>query len=403
MNFDSVARPFTLIQLAVLSLALSLSCVAQDETIVHTFTNGSDGGFPRSPLLINAKGNLYGLASSGGANCFCGVAYQLVRGANGNWTQNILYNFGSSSDLSDGADPSGPLTPDGKGNLYGTAIFSGSASRGLVFKLSPSANGSWTESVLYSFTGGNDGEEPSFGVVFDQAGNLYGETTGGEYGFGVIFELSPNANGTWTEKTIYSMRGEDDGAFLYAPLVIDQAGNLYGVAMSEGPRDFGSIFELVKGSNGHWTEKTIHAFTGGAGGYSPTAISMDANGNLFGGAGSVAFELSPASDGTWTFTSIHNFQGGSDGMFPNAAMIMDSHGNIFGSTSTGGHHEGTVFELSPASDGTWTEKVLHRFSANGVDGVAPTTALVLDSHDNLFGVTASGGSSNAGVVYEIKP
>ncbi len=386
-----------------LALVFTSAAWTQTESVIHTFT-GPDGSFPNGGLTIDSKGNLYGLAGGGGplTYCQCGVAFQLVPGSNGTYTENVIYPFGSVTGLLDGINPAGPLVLDSKGNLYGTASAGGSNFQGIVFELTPTSSGVWAETVLYNFTGANDGSGPGNGVIFDGAGNLYGFANGGQYGVGVIFELTPNSSGTWTETTLYSFTGNNDGGFPRT-LLLDTAGNLYGVAAADGLHDYGVVFELVKGSNGTWTQKILHSFTGGSGGYTPLGLNMDASGKLYGVAEYVAFELTPGSTG-WVYKTIHNFTGGaSDGVDPDASMIFDNLGNLYSTTYSGGAHRGTVFELKPGIGGTWTEKILHRFTANGVDGLQPFSPVVIDASGTIYGVTTSGGASNAGVVFRIKP
>ena len=397
---------FTAFTVVALSLANAIGASAQTETILHTFTGGSDGGYPNGTLIPNSAGNLYGTTSGGGSAAFCsgcGTVFELVRGSNGTWTQNVLYNFGSLSNFADGLGPIGPLTFDGKGNLYGTTEAGGNAHNGTVFELSPQSNGTWTETVLYNFTGGSTGGSPLNGVVFDSHGNLYGSAGGGGYGFGLIFELVPGTNGTWTEKIVYKFTGDSDGSAPYGPLVFDQAGNLYGASPRGGALDYGLVFKLTPGPNGKWTEKVVHVFPGGLGGSYPLGLISDAAGNLYGVASFIAYELSPQSFGNWTFKTLHVFRGGVDGASPESALAFDRAGNLYGTTNTGGVHRGTVYELIPGSSGKWSERIMHIFAGDGVDGVFPgNSAVTVDSTGNIFGTT-SGGASKAGVLYEIAP
>ncbi len=253
----------------VVMLAAGLS--AQTETILHSFTGGSDGGFPYAGLAKDSKGNLYGTAQSGGANS-AGVVFELSPGSNGAWTYNVIYNFTGFFGTGDGAFPSGGVTFDGKGNLYGVTSFAGANSEGTIYELSPGTNGAWTERVLYSFTGTSDGGNGLYvaeGLTIDGAGNLYGESQSEQNGSGVIFELTPGAGGIWTFSIVHTFTGASDGGFPYSRLALDPSGHLYGAASSGGAHDYGALFELVPGSNGVWTEKIVHAFTGGTGGSTP--------------------------------------------------------------------------------------------------------------------------------------
>jgi len=399
-----MSKGFVLVAIIVI---LTASGWAQaTEKILYSFTNSADGGYPASGLIVDSKGNLYGTTSQGGsgANCHCGTVFELSPGANGSWTQTVLHSFSSSA--SDGSSPFSALVFDSKGNLYGTTLSGGPSFQGTVYKLSPGANGTWTESILYGFTGGADGGFPSTGrLTFDSAGNLYGVTnSGGAYTFGVVFELIAGSNGTWTEKVLHSFTGGNDGANPYATsLVFDSVGSIYGMARNGGAHDYGVVFGLTPQSNGTWSEKVIYAFTGADGQAGPIGgLFLDSAGNLYGAAYDV-FELISQSDGTRTKKTLHAFTGTPDGAFPQAALISDKAGNLYGTTYSGGAHSGTVFVLKPGANGAWNEKVLHRFSA-GADGLSPNwSSLAMDASGNLYGTTQNGGASNVGVVYEVTP
>ncbi len=242
-------------------------------------------------------------------------------------------------------------------------------------------------------------------ATFFIGGNIYGLAEGGKNGFGVAYELVPSSNGTWSEKILHTFAGKNDGSVLYGTgVTLDQAGNVYGVA-ADGPHDYGMVFELVHGANGTWTEKVLYAFTGAADGGDPYPdVVFDQSGNLYGTTNFGIYKLTPQSNGTWTQQLIYTFKGGSDGAFPECRLTIDQAGNLYGTSARGGSHRGTVFELSPAANGTWTEKILHRFAANGVDGVYPGLGgLVPDAAGNLYGTTSGGGTSNDGIVFKITP
>jgi len=220
-----------------------------------------------------------------------------------------------------------------------------------VYQLTPSG-GAWTETVLYEFTGvDGDGKIPMSGVIFDQAGNLYGTTyEGGSTGNGTVYELSPSANG-WTERIIYNVTGNGDGAGPVGTLIRDRSGNLYGSTYFGNAAQGGTVFELSPTQSG-WTYELIYAFTGQGG--PDAALSMDAGGNLYGttnrdGAnlyGNV-FELSPSSGG-WTYRSLYHFIGGNDGFYPASNVIFDASGNLYGTASPGGANGwGVTWEITP--------------------------------------------------------
>jgi uncharacterized repeat protein (TIGR03803 family) len=258
-----------------------------------------------------------------------------------------------------------------------------------------------------------DGYDPNSAVIFDAQGNLYGSTTyGGAYGCGSIFKLAPSSGGTWTETIIYSFAGCQGVYFETTGLIFDQHGNLYGTNQLNS----GIVFELSppSGSGTQWTEKTLYSFTGGTDGRNPLGgVVFDAPGNLYGtvwaggvyGGGEV-YKLTPNSGGTWTKTALHSFTGvNGDGSEPQAGLVIDSNGNLYGTTSYGGTNGcnfcGSVFELQPSGSG-YRETILHSFTL-GVDGSASYAPLIRDSLGNLYGTTSNGGAGAQGTVFEIKP
>jgi uncharacterized repeat protein (TIGR03803 family) len=393
------------LSVVAVGVALATAAWAQTETILHSFSDtGGDGGYPEAGLTIDNQGNLYGTTRVGGA-AGGGTIFELVPGSSGTWTENVLFSFSSVKPLSDlGFTPASPLAIDSAGNLYGTTTYGGGSTLcGTAFELSRGA-GSVTYQVLYSFYGGTEECQPAdTGFVLDSAGNLYGVCYScGAYGFGAVYELV-RATG-WTEKFLYSFKGLSGGAYPHGTLVFDNSGNLYGLAFSGGAHDYGVVFELSPGSGGTWTEKVIDSFPAGGGGAYPSGnLVLDSAGNLYGGAAYMVFELIHGSSGTWTAKTLHSFTGGSDGANLVAGLIFDKAGNLYGTTEAGGTHRGTVFELTPGSSGTWTEKILHRFSASGGDAIFPASSLTMDANGHLYGMTHNGGSSNHGAVFEVTP
>src|ERR1017187_6579352 len=368
------------------------------ETVLYTFTSGSDGGVPYAGLTFDSKGNLYGTTSHGGdtsgSNCSgiggCGVVFELSPPSvgGGPWTETVLCTFTGGSD---GGVPYAGLIFDAGGNLYGTTSGGGSSTYGVVFELSPPSGGSsrWNETVLYAFTGVDDGESPLASVIFDSKGNLYGIAFGGKAGYGVAFELTPPSGGSgpWNEAVLYTFHSRSDGAYPYAGLIFDSKGNLYGTT-----------------SNGGDTSGSNCKATRGCG---------------------VVFELSPPTGGSgmWTETTPYSFTGGSDGGYPDAGLIFESKGNLYGTTGQGGNPSGSnfigssgcgvVFELSPPTGGTgsWTESVLYTFNGGG-DGADPSAGLIFDAKGNFYGTAYSGGdmsgsncsgTGGCGVVFELSP
>jgi uncharacterized repeat protein (TIGR03803 family) len=250
--------------------------------------------------------------------------------------------------------------------------------------------GSWTEEILHSFDiNAGDGQSPQGALVMDSAGNLYGVTPlGGGRKLGIVYELTPEAGGSWKEKIIHTFVGGSDGRSPQAGLIIDKKGNLYGTTYQGGTGTncgafaCGTVFELSPKTGGGWTEKILYSFKGGTGdGQNPAAsLLMDSAGNLYGTTvaggtgGSVnsgtVFKLSPNGSGGYTETVLHSFtSGGTDGCNPFAGLVLDSKGNLYSTTGAGGTYGfGTVFELSPGSKGKWTETILHSFGASGDGG-----------------------------------
>lgn len=276
-----------------------------------------------------------------------------------------------------------------------------------------------TVKTLHSFArNGKDGYTANNNLVFDSAGNLYGVTfNGGVYGFGTVFELSPKSGGGWTEKILHSFADNGiDGFAPNGPLILDSAGNLYGTTSAGGPKNAGVVFELVRSSGGSFSESILYSFKGYTkathDGVEPwSSLVFDSKGNLYsttryGGANNqgTVFELSPASGGKWTEKILYSFsKTGASGCDPLGGLLRDSSGNFFGTTNgCGTTGYGNVFELSLVSS-TWTETVLHSFAENSTDGGEPNGTLVSDSLGNLYGTAGLGINSSWGMVYELTP
>ena len=420
-----------MLALAAVTFSLAVRAQAQTENILYSFSGSADGNAPSTvSLIFDGSGNLYGTTSEGGGctrlNTGCGAVFEMSPNGSGGWTEQVLYGFTGGTD---GLQPEGSLVMDAAGNLYGTTQVGGTCC-GVVFKLTHNSGGTWTQSVLYTFAGGNDGSGPVAGLVFDAAGNLYGTTQeGGGGGCGIpgcgtVFELTPNSSGGWTEIKLHTFHGPD-GQLPQSNLIFDGAGSLYGVTL-EGGKAYttcssgcGLAFKLTPTSSGSWTEKIIHYFDGNTGNGPVGGLTFDASGNLYGttsfggilrdcsnqGCG-VVFELSPNSSGAWQQSRLYNFHG-TDGAQPFAGVIVDASGNVYGTTSVGGNLScitqgcGVAYKLTPSST-HWTQTVLHIFGASG-DGFFADGGLTFDSAGNLYGTTLKGGSADQGTVYEITP
>ena len=264
----------------------------------------------------------------------------------------MLHTFTGGAD---GGNPVSEVVFDRAGNLYGTAPVGGSSNCpsgcGVVYEMSPSPGG-WTQTVIYNFTGGDDGFGPSGGLIFDQAGNLYGLASGGPGGVGMIYKLTPS-NGGWTKTILHNFQAATDGAGPEYTLTADASGNLYGIAAGGGPQGGGTVYEYS--ASGAFT--VLHAFGISYG--EPDTPSgtptFDNAGNLYGTTahggylfndfGSV-YELSPSGSG-WTETDLYVFTEGINGLFPFCSVVLDAQGNLYGTASMGGAGNGTIWRITP--------------------------------------------------------
>jgi len=380
-------------------------------TVIYSFSGGVDGEYPSTELILDSAGNLYGTSVLGG-QFGSGTVFQLTPSG----THTVLYSFTSGAD---GAQPYGGVTLDPQGNLYGSAVAGGSFGGscvedgcGVVYKLTPSTDG-WTQTVIHTFTGGGDGSGPGGGLTIDKHGNLYGMTpTGGAYGVGVIYQLSPDHGGNYVLRVIDTFTGGRDGGTASAGrLLLDDAGNLFGVATVGGAHGKGTAFELTQAPGGNWKLTTLYAFKGQPdAGFPYGGLIFDASGNLYGttyydganGLGSV-YQLARNPAGGWKERVLYSFAGGNDGSFSISTLVFDRAGNLYGTTSEGGYPGlGTIFKLAHGGPGMWTESVAYAFT--GVpDGAYAYNGMVGDSAGNFYGTTVHGGSGDDGTIYRFTP
>ncbi|HXM42776.1 MAG TPA: choice-of-anchor tandem repeat GloVer-containing protein [Bryobacteraceae bacterium] len=349
------------------------------ETVLHNFSSPPKGANPYAGVIRDAAGNLYGTTAYGGASNQ-GVVFKV--NTTGHLT--VLYSFTGGDD---GAAPSGGVVGDSAGNLYGTTTYGGSSNSGVVYRLDTTGH----ESVLHTFTAA-DGLLPYAGLIRDGAGNLYGTTPyGGTAGAGIIFKVDPTGQFT----VLYNFTGTD-GGIAYAGVVRDPAGNLYGTTYSGGTADFGVVYKLD--AAGNYT--VLYSFTGEAGGRPWAGVVRDSAGSLYGAAGNggregagVVYKLDAAGQET----VLYSFTGGTDGGAPQAGLVRDSAGNVYGTTySGGGANAGVVYKL----DATGQQTVLYSFTG-AADGGHPVAGLIQDPAGNLYGTTNAGGVADVGVVYEV--
>src|SRR5579863_2660879 len=331
----------------VFTLLISIRSVqAQTFSVLYSFTDGADGGVPTTGVILDSAGNLYGTTSEGGLGRFdcpfgCGTVFKLDTAGN----ETVLHSFGETR--TDGQTPFyGYLFRDGAGNLYGTTYAGGADGNGTIFRVSPTG-----KETVVSFSGGANGGFPYAGLIPDAAGNAYGTTDGRgtgclPYGCGTVFKV--NRAGKVT--VLHSFTDGPDGAYPSAGLVRDSAGNLYGTTESGGTNGGGTVFEVDDAG-----QETV----------------------------------------LYTFCSQPSC---ADGEGPTAGLVLDSAGNVYGTTLEGGaDFAGTVFKLDLA---TGQETVLYSFTG-GADGALPWAGLVRDSAGNLYGTTVEGGFEDWGTVFEV--
>jgi len=371
----------------MLTVFATQSAPAQTFTVLYSFTNGTDGGQPYASLVRDSAGNLYGTTAVGGASNF-GTVFKLKKTGK----EIVLYSFSGGAD---GANPWAGLVWGPAGSLYGTTEAGGTSGYGTVFKLSKTGK----KTVLYNFTGtGSDGAYPFARLVWDAAGNLYGTTyKGGASGNGTVFKLAR----TGKETVLYSFQGGADGENPYAGVVRDSAGNLYGTTFGAFGVGYGTVFKL----NAARKERVLHAFTGGTDGGYPYygGLVRDSAGNLYGttsyGGAHQYFGTVFKINTSGKQTVLYSFTGQADGGQPNASLIRDAAGNLYGTTIGGGASgHGTVFKL----DQSGKETVLYSFTG-GTDAAGPNANLLRDAAGNLYGTTIAGGASGGGTVFKLTP
>ena len=394
-------RAKILTSLVIAFILLAFGSADAAENVIHYF-NGVDGALPYNGVIFKG-GNLYGVTYAGGLYGN-GTVFELTPNGSA-WTETVLYSFTGGSD---GAFPFVGLTFDNAGNLYGTTLYGGTYGGGVVFQLTPSQSG-WTETVLQSFRTGPHSSTSDPSRVTFRGGNLYGTVSSfyitGAYGAGAVFELRPSKQG-WSGKIIYQFSGGSDGARPSGGIAFDTAGNLYGTTEGGGTSATGVVFELTP-SIGQWTETVLYSFQCCNGdGVVPSGLRMSKEGNIFGtttqggtgicpgynGCGTV-WELTH-SDAGWTENVLYNFAGGSDGNWPNSDLLINQAG-IFGTTRGLISGDTTVFQLTPSGNG-WTNTVLLDYGVGG-----DLYGGVISAPDgSLYGTRCEGGQ-NYGYVFQL--
>lgn len=375
----------------------------------------------------------------------CGAVFQLRPPAQlgGSWTETVLYTF-KGEQYKDGESPNGGLVIDGKGNLYGVTAYGGTGDCvllgikggcGTVYELSPPkrSGGAWNETILYSFPSAKQGYVPNGNLVFDSAGNIYGATLfGGGKGAGLcdpfyqycgtVFKLTrPKVpGGKWTERVLHSFAAGTDGVNPNGGLLLDSKGAIYGTTSLGGnqlcnygkkPVGCGTVYKLLQ-VGGVWTEKILHRFTDENDGAGPGSLIFDAKGVLYGAAnggalrGGVVFRLATASGKE---TPVYDFSSRTYGFGPGVSLF-DSTGKLCGTTySYPDSGTGSVFCLkhSTSKDPVWAITFLYEFTGSP-DGIGPYSDLARDAAGNLYGATQFGGTGTCGnggcgMVFKLSP
>ena len=382
---------------------------AATTTIIYSFAGGGDGEYADTDLIRDSAGNLYGTTVQGGTSA-SGTVWELSP-SGGNWTHSVLYSFAGGTD---GGEPYKGVTLDAQGNLFGTAVTGGSGGCeggcGVAYEVANSG-GTWTQTVIHAFTGGDDGAGPGAGLTIDANGDIYGTTpTGGAYGQGTIFRLHRGSGGIWKLKVLHAFTGGPDGIGGSAGRLVLAGNHLYGTATAGGDNGEGTAFELTQNQRGHWKFEPTFEFVGQPdAGFPYSGLALDNSGNLYGttyyggadGMGSV-YRLKRKS-GVWSEKLLYSFTGGTDGGAPLGNVVIDSGGDLFGTTSGGGNAgDGVIFELTHPPRGKWRETVAHSF-AGPPDGAFAYNGMVGDDAGNYFGATTQGGESGEGAIYEFTP
>jgi uncharacterized repeat protein (TIGR03803 family) len=430
MNRKKIIGRQIFVAIATFLLCASVTIAsAQTESVIHSF-DSEDGGEPLAGLIADQSGALYGTTSFDGPTSQ-GVVYKLTppSAPGGAWTESILYAFLGTSD---GSEPRSNLLMDSAGAIYGTTVSEGTFNCGTFFQLlPPTGGGQWTENTLHAFScyQGEFQSLPGNVILNQNTGTFYGVVQlGGTYAGGYVYELAPSAGGTWNYTVLHNFN-LDESAPGYAngcepsSMVPGPNGVLYGTANECGVAG-GTIFKLTPPTTGtNWNFTLLYTFGDlptSANGYGPNGLVIGKNGVLYGttayggSAGfGIVYSLTPDNTGPpWTETIVHSFTGGpGDGNLPLSGVILGPAGTLYGATGGGGLSNntcqnfsgcGTVFQLTP-SGGGWRETILHSFSPTGGDAINPNAGPLLQSFGNLYGATYAGGAGNVGTVYTVHP
>jgi uncharacterized repeat protein (TIGR03803 family) len=416
-----------------LSSVMAATCVlaaptmargAPTETVLYSFRGNIYGDTPiQGTLIQDAAGNLYGTASDESSSTprnAKGVVYELTPPTKGAtvWAYKPIYKFTSSP--ADGYYPTGGLSMDPQGNLYGTTV------TGVIYELSPPTDGGtkWSEQTLINLNGRTNYTLPG-GLLRANDGTLYGVISddGNDNPDGAVFSLTPPAvaGGSWTYTLLHTFLGGNEGNFPAGALIQDESGNLYGTTEGGGPTNDGTVFELSPPLTGQttWTETILYTFKGGTvDGQDPVGgLLLGSNGTLYGTTYSgdksndgIVYQLSPPAQGQTARMEniIYKFTASGSSMSL-SSLVAGPNGDIYGTTREGPNGSGgSVFRFTPplSGVGNWGVKVLWNF-APFLTGEWPQGSLLVARGNRLFGTTNNGGVADCsggracGVIYEI--
>jgi uncharacterized repeat protein (TIGR03803 family) len=393
--------------LAALTGLLTVSLQAQTYKVLYSFTGGADGAWPFAGLTPDGHGNFYGTAAAGGnLKCAyvgvpgCGVVFNVTKSG----TETVLYAFQAGND---GANPMGSVIHDAQGNLYGGTEYGGDPSCpysegkgcGIIYKVDSKGQ----ETVLYRFTGGQDGANPVGSLLLDKSGNLWGVTQNQGYlgnsrcyghGCGTLFKLDAQGN-----LTVHPFLGPpNDGRLALAGLISDNAGNIYGTTEFGGTYDSGIVFKV----NQQGEYSILHNFDiYDNDAVNPTNLIFQ-EGTLYGPAvsggtydGGALFQM----DLSGQTTLLYNFYPLNDdaNVWASGTVVRDGAGNIYGTTQFNGGF-GSIYSVDTSGNLT----TLHYFEGNP-DGENPWSGVIADSNGHLYGTTWTGGNPGPGTVFELIP
>jgi len=400
------------------SLIASPQASAGKLTVLHAFCTDNyctDGASPQGTLALDAAGNLYG-TTQGTNSVYEGYPYGTVFKIAPNRAFTRLHAFCTALGCKDGIYPQSDITLDAKGNLYGTTSMGGARQKGVVFKVTPAGG----FSTLHSFCSTEivsvcvDGDQPEGSVVLDSAGLVYGLTyNGGPNGYGLLYKIS-TANVLTSVYPFCAMSGCIDGQRPDGRLLSDGKGNFYGVTYYGGANGYGSVFRVNVATKRLTTLYSFCRLTGCSdGAYPRGGLVFDKAGNLYGvttyGGGATnngaLFKIAPNR----AYNVLRRFCTLSlcpDGARPNGGLAINAAGVIYGTTSAGGNSSGrgVLFRYDTVKK---AYGVTYSFCAQPScnDGANPAVdaGVVIDKLGNLYGTTIYGGKSNQGIVYKVVP